>query len=209
MRQVAATYRTAEEYLADIYEAGEVVERDEVLARQYSERCAASGSRYCQYRLGNMLSSGSDGSSNMAEAVRLYSLAADQGHGPALNNLGDLYETGRGVQKDFVQAKEFYKRSAIAGTPMAFWNLANLFDKGWGVPQNASLAYIYVRLALKLCSTCANWEGRRDALASKLSAGERQDANEVVKLWKMGDALPGFGESPGINEASASPAGRE
>jgi len=209
MRQVAATYRTAEEYLADIYEAGEVVERDEVLARQYSERCAASGSRYCQYRLGNMLSSGSDGSSNMAEAVRLYSLAADQGHGPALNNLGDLYETGRGVQKDFVQAKEFYKRSAIAGTPMAFWNLATLFDKGWGVPQNASLAYIYVRLALKLCSTCANWEGRRDALASKLNAGERQDANEVVKLWKMGDALPGFGESPGINEASASPAGRE
>ncbi|MGW8392149.1 tetratricopeptide repeat protein [Pseudoduganella sp. HUAS MS19] len=201
--QVVSNYRPAKEYFADLYAEGELIQRDDMLARERFDQCVASGSPPCQYSLANILAEGPNGSADLIEAARLYGLAASQGDGRALNNLGDLYEKGHGVPKDYRQAMKLYQRSANAGIPLAFWNIGNLLEKGLGVSQDSSLAYTYVCLAMRLCKSCTKWESDRTAIVGKLSPGEREKADAIVAKWRAGDPLPGF------NEASASPAGQE
>ncbi len=54
-----------------------------------------------------------------AYAVRLYHLAAAQGHAIAQNNLGVMFEFDRGVSKDNAEAVRLYRLSAAQGH--AFW----------------------------------------------------------------------------------------
>ena len=49
------------------------------------------------------------------EAVRLYRLAAEQGHALAQHFLGYLYEEGRGVRRDRVEVGAWYHRAADQG----------------------------------------------------------------------------------------------
>ncbi len=47
-----------------------------------------------------------------AEALRLYQLAAEQGHAVAQCNLGVMYSSGRGVPQDYVQAHMWFNLAA-------------------------------------------------------------------------------------------------
>ena len=61
------------------------------------------------------------------EAVRLFKLAADQGHARAQNNLGYAYEIGRGgLPKDDREAARLYKLAAEQRDLFAQTNLAYL-----------------------------------------------------------------------------------
>jgi TPR repeat protein len=51
----------------------------------------------------------------LAEAVRLYRLAADQGHAGGQYNLGDMYEHAKGVAKDMAEAARLYRLAADQG----------------------------------------------------------------------------------------------
>ena len=50
-----------------------------------------------------------------AEAVRLYRLAAAQGHSAAQYNLGLMFANGRGVAKDEAEAIRLYRLAAAQG----------------------------------------------------------------------------------------------
>jgi TPR repeat protein len=50
-----------------------------------------------------------------AEAVRLYRLAAAQGHAIAQFNLGYMFENGRGVAQDRAKAIRWYRLAAAQG----------------------------------------------------------------------------------------------
>ena len=50
-----------------------------------------------------------------AEAVRLYRLAADQGHTDAQNNLGLMLYNGEGVTQDYAEAARLYRLAAAHG----------------------------------------------------------------------------------------------
>jgi TPR repeat protein len=50
-----------------------------------------------------------------AEAVRLYSLAAAQGHAVAQFNLGYMFEKGQGVAQDRAEAIRWYRLAAAQG----------------------------------------------------------------------------------------------
>jgi hypothetical protein len=50
-----------------------------------------------------------------AEAVRLYSLAAAQGHARAQFNLGNKFKNGRGVAQDRAEAIRWYRLAAAQG----------------------------------------------------------------------------------------------
>jgi TPR repeat protein len=54
-----------------------------------------------------------------AEAVRLYRLAAAQGHARAQNNLGFMFEDGLGVAKDTAEAIRLYRLAAAQGVAAA------------------------------------------------------------------------------------------
>jgi hypothetical protein len=45
----------------------------------------------------------------MAEAVRYYRLAAEQGHAAAQYSLGSCFELGEGVAQDMAEAVRYYR----------------------------------------------------------------------------------------------------
>ncbi len=82
-----------------------------------------------------------------AEAVRLYRLAADQGHADAQVNLGDMFMDGRGVAQDYAEAMRLYRLAAAQGDAIAQNNLGLMFDNGQGVAQDQAAAVRLYRLA--------------------------------------------------------------
>ena len=82
-----------------------------------------------------------------AEAVRLYRLAAAQGHARAQSNLGVMFEDGRGVAKDDAEAVRLYRFAAAQGNAVAQYNLGTMFERGQGVAQDDAEAVRLYRLA--------------------------------------------------------------
>ena len=65
------------------------------------------------------------------EAVKWYTLAADQKHARAQNNLGSMYEDGRGVPSPSItKALELYGKAARQGLAEAQTNLGTIFATG-------------------------------------------------------------------------------
>jgi TPR repeat protein len=60
------------------------------------------------------------------EAVRLFRLAADQGHAEARYNLGVCYSNGEGVAKDEHEAIRLFRLAADQGHAGARYNLSVL-----------------------------------------------------------------------------------
>lgn len=75
--------------------------------------------------------------------IKCYELAAEQGHGLALNNLGALYSEGRFVEKDTKKAMEYYIRSAEKGCAEACCNLGYFYLYGKGGQVDYKKAYEY------------------------------------------------------------------
>ena len=52
---------------------------------------------------------------DMAETVKRYRKAAEQGHAGAQYNLGEYYANGQGVSKDIAEARRWYQKPPIRG----------------------------------------------------------------------------------------------
>ncbi|MBO4534638.1 MAG: sel1 repeat family protein, partial [Clostridia bacterium] len=85
---------------------------------------AQAGDAEAQINIGNCYYSGKGVAKDRAEAVRWYTLAADQGNALAINYLGKCYELGHGVEKNIKQAIVYYKQAAALHEPNALCNLA-------------------------------------------------------------------------------------
>lgn len=85
----------------------------------------------------------------MAEAVKLYKLAAHNGYGQAMSNLGLMYKKGYGVKRSYLTAVYWYEKAARIDNPSALHNYAILYDRGLGVGQNSEKAAIYVYSAIQ------------------------------------------------------------
>ena len=69
-----------------------------------------------------------------AEAVRLWKLAAAQGHVGAQGNLANAYRFGKGVAEDCAAALLFARRSAEQGDPIGAFHVGQIYERGEGVP---------------------------------------------------------------------------
>ena len=81
------------------------------------------------------------------EAVRLYRLAAEQGHAKAQSNLGLMYAKGHGVTQDYKEAIRLYRLSVAQGDAGAQTNLGVMYAQGQGVTQDYKEAIRLYRLA--------------------------------------------------------------
>lgn len=70
------------------------------------------------------------GKIDLKRAAYWYTLAANQGHGSALNNLGNAYRKGAGVERNFVKATELIRKAAEQGDPSAQLNYGDMFRDG-------------------------------------------------------------------------------
>lgn len=106
------------------------------------QHAAALGVAQAQFKVGEDLLK--DGGPNaLAQAERVLSLAARQGHAQAQCALGLMYLEGRGVARDAKTAVEWLSESAAQGEPKAQWNLGSLYASGnteAGLARNVNLA---------------------------------------------------------------------
>jgi len=57
-----------------------------------------------------------EGQGKVAEAVRLYVVAANADHGPSAKKLGDIYSGGKGdVSQDYTASLRWYQRARQLG----------------------------------------------------------------------------------------------
>ncbi len=121
--------------------------RDEARSLELARESSKKGSRYGQFYLGYLLEKGRQGldaldpfscfrqkgpkiKQDVAEAARLYRLAAAQGHDIAQNNLACMLAEGRGVAQDTAESVRLYRLAAAQGNQAAQVELGVLLMKG-------------------------------------------------------------------------------
>jgi TPR repeat protein len=98
------------------YVWGDGVAKDAARGHALGRESAAAGSCFGQYAVGLCYDFGRGGvAQDYAEAVRLYRLAADQGHAHAQVNLGTMFANGEGVAKGRAEAIRWYRLAAAQG----------------------------------------------------------------------------------------------
>ena len=83
----------------------------------------------------------------MAEAVKWFRKAADQGFAPAQYNLGTSYYYGDGVEQDLPMAAKWYRKAADQGFAESQFILGLCYYEGKGVEQNKAEAVKWFRKA--------------------------------------------------------------
>ena len=116
-KSAAAGFEAAWVQLAEHYDEGRGVQRNQSEAAKWYRKLADDGDVTSQHRLGEIYSAGGPGvSQDYALAAAWFARAAEQGYGDAQLNLGRLYEAGNGVRKDYVHAYKWLSL-ALGGFP--------------------------------------------------------------------------------------------
>jgi TPR repeat protein len=82
--------------------------------------------------LGTMREFGEGMPADLADALRLYQLAADAGEAAGMTSLGYLYAQGKGVARSPLQARKLYQAASAKGNARAMFNLALMQIRGEG-----------------------------------------------------------------------------
>jgi pilus assembly protein CpaE len=109
-----AGFAPAQHRLAKLYERGDGLAADPVLARAWTERAAANGNVAAMHDLGVYYAQGEAASDNAA-AFRWFRQAAEFGVADSQYNLGVLYYEGRGVHPDSSEALFWFSVAAAQG----------------------------------------------------------------------------------------------
>jgi TPR repeat protein len=140
------------------YLYGDGVAADVARGLALGRESAAAGSCFGQYVVGVCYDKGYGGvAQDDAEAVRLFGLAAAQGHSDAQFQLGCMLQ-------DTAEVIRWYRLAAAQGHTGAQYCLGNMFEYGRGVAQDRTEAIRWYRLAADQGHTGA--QKRLDALES-------------------------------------------
>jgi len=100
--------------------------------------------------LGFALSHGRGVPADVAEAVKYYQMAAEQGYAPAQSNLGAMYLKGRGVTLDPFAAVRWVRLAADQGYGPAEKLLGDFYAQGIGVTADGAEAVkLFLRASVK------------------------------------------------------------
>lgn len=101
------------------------------------QQLAAQGNVTALTILGLRAADGTNGSINLADAVKYLTEASEKGQPAAQYRLGSLYEHGQGVAADPVKAAHWYELSANQGNRKAMHNLAVFYASKRDMAQAA------------------------------------------------------------------------
>ena len=110
---------TAQNRLGLLYNQGQGVPQDRILAKQWFEKAAEQGDAGAQVNLGTLYLLGQGALESDQMALFWFRRAAAQHEALAFAKLGFMYERGRGVPQDVIQAYMWYSLSAAQGEKRA------------------------------------------------------------------------------------------
>ncbi len=123
---------------------------------------------------------------DVAEAVKWYHKAAEQGYARSQNYLGGCYYNGHGVEQDYAEAVKWYRKAAEQGNTDAQFDLGWCYDNGHGVEQDYAEAIKWYRKAAEqgdaaaLCKLGWCYENGK---------GVEQDYAEAVKWYRKAEEV--------------------
>ena len=106
----------AQNNLGLLYDLGDGVPQDYVVARQWYEKAAAQSYAGAQYKLGQLYQFALGVPQNYAEATKWFEKAAAQGDAEAQFSLGLMYAIGDGVPQDDVRAYMWWSLAVAHST---------------------------------------------------------------------------------------------
>jgi TPR repeat protein len=171
-----------------MYRVGQGTIPDPVAAATWVQRSAAQGFSDAEDDLGTMYAKGDGVSRDYTKAFQLYRSSAAKGNMHARFNLAWMYEQGLGVAKNPSEAAKCYRLAADDGHSGAMANLGIAYAQGLGVPQDLTLAYLWLSLAVNSQSPPSSSDFQqvvalRDAIMQHLSESERTRAQNLFDEW--------------------------
>lgn len=145
--RAAAGDPEGDQALAWFYDQGRYVIEDKAKAASYFRKCANSGLKHCQWRLGVMLDMGEGVPANLDEAFSLLSASAAQGYSDAYVSLGVMHAMGRGTPVDYAKSMESYRTGARLGEAHGFFGVGVLYNLGQGVLRDPVEAVAWFLIA--------------------------------------------------------------
>jgi TPR repeat protein len=145
-------------------------------------KAAEKGDAHAQLELGEMYYEGKEVIKDYDIAYKWYKKAADQGDADAQYKLGCFYCDGIGpCVKDYKEAVQWFKKSAEQGNLASQVFLGTLYSMGIGVIQNYVQAHFW--LSLVIYKGCFNLIDERDAIESKMTPEQIEQAQKMAKEW--------------------------
>ena len=144
-------------------------------------RCAELGDAFAQSRLGGIYYNGWGVTTDPAEGVRWFRLAADQGVAEMQSLLGMMYDNGRSVQEDDAEAVRWFRLAAEQGDAFAQWSLGTMYSRGEGVPEDLVLAYMWFNLAAAQGYEIK--QGNKDIVEQLMTREQVAEAQKMSREW--------------------------
>jgi len=170
----------AQEQLAERYETGNDVLRDDRAAIAWWQKAASAGSARAQWMLGQEYTAGVHIGRNYQVAVDWYTRSADQGYEPAQINLIGMLQGGYpGVPADLTLAAQWALRAAEQGSANAAHTLGEMYAGGTGVQRNLSKSVFWWRKAAEAGN---HWAQARLGSSYFLGQGVDRDFSQAA-VW--------------------------
>ena len=140
------------------------------------------------------------------EAIKWYTLAANQGHAIVQNNLGNMFKAGQGTPQDFKEAIKWYRLAAEQGNAKAQGNLGVMYENGQSVAASRVIAYALFNVSAAGDASRENPAAKnRTRVAEIMSAAEVEAAQDLTReLLKQGNflnALDSYAKNPAVKES--------
>jgi localization factor PodJL len=176
------------------YLNGSGIAANEAEAARWLARAAQQGEPLAEYRLGTLYERGRGVPADAKQATHWYELAAKQGNRKAMHNVAVAFAEGSGEPKDPAQAALWFTRAANLGLADSQFNLAVLYERGMGVHQSLLDAYKWYLIAA--AQGDAESKKRADALATQLSDGDRNAAQQAATGFRSQEPSPAANSVP-------------
>ena len=171
----------AQDRLGDIYQKGEIVERDYRTAVYWYKKSARKGYAPAQRHLGSAYRSGHGVEQDFKKALYWYRRAASNGDLAAQFNLGQMYRLGLGTDPKPGEAARWYRLAAERGDAEAQNNLAYLYANGEGVERNLIIAYAWFHVAES--QGLAHADGNKHLIALELTQEQLDQAIQLAHRY--------------------------
>ena len=151
---------------------------------------AEGGDPVVQFWLGILYYNGEGVRRDFVEAVRLYTLSAEQRYVGAQNALAVCYRNGLGVEKNNTEAFTLLNIAANRGFKPAQFNLGLMYECGadGAIETNLVLAYMWISLSALEHNEWRNWI--RDWISRNMEPRHITEAETMAQAFVADEDYP-------------------